>query len=108
MTRIQSIEQRAARATKGPWFIRHFGIGSMSVREECNWPKIICNLNPNEPDAKFIAHSREDIPLLLEAAKVLADFRCPCNFAEQQAGHVGYCRRVHDVHATLNEQEPTQ
>jgi FMN phosphatase YigB (HAD superfamily) len=74
---IKSIEERCERATKGPWNIEHqFHIhsngrgicstGAYGSNKDCEFEKVY---QDNMANSDFIAHSREDLPALIEAVK---------------------------------------
>ena len=72
MNRLDEIEARANAATEGPW--EHEpppGPGEDPMRPICVYPKedggTLAYVQPLEADAEFIAHSRTDVPALLDA-----------------------------------------
>jgi hypothetical protein len=75
LEKLREIRERADKATKGPW--EHMGGSGIRVfgipKEDPGWKYGICNCHTVPPDdgdvrnAEFIAHSRSDIPALVEA-----------------------------------------
>jgi hypothetical protein len=73
MIDIKAIEERCERATKGPWheYENTVSIGythGQDVRADNVLSNRVCR-DCSLEDMEFIAHSREDLPALLEAVK---------------------------------------
>lgn len=69
-TEITEIRKRAERATPGPWHVSPVG----EVRAPSPWNGLLMGTwatGDNGPDAKFVAHAREDIPALLDTIEEL-------------------------------------
>jgi len=67
VTKLEEIKSRLENITPGPWqtrFIHRMICAGRDAPEHC----LLYNTNPEQdwPDADFIAHSREDVPWLIE------------------------------------------
>jgi hypothetical protein len=94
--RIAQIQERAEKATKGPWVAKpgDFGnedrCGGIAVEGAKSFYDEIVTTDsgyygPKWPDAEFIAHAREDIPYLLDHVAALTHAR---EEAQQQLAEV--------------------
>ena len=121
MSRLDEIKARAEAATEGPWVEcseypadglvsaplaeryrrEDEGQGWSSVYDQ--WQIIRTDSGyypPNDADMAFIAHSREDIPWLIERVEQLEEVvqgvaeMDPCGMTE--AGECGYCGQERD------------
>jgi hypothetical protein len=77
-TRLREIEERAGRATPGPWSVQPSDDGrEMHVVADDpgnpDWPWFLATLTGHTPgeehDGPFIAHARSDVPALVEAVR---------------------------------------
>lgn len=73
MTRLEEIKERLSKASLGPW---HFNGRQGSIYDDCEDMIFEGNQDgmrgPQEQeDGEFLAHTREDIPWLLEHIKSL-------------------------------------
>jgi hypothetical protein len=70
---IQEIEERAEKATPGPWSAFQWGDGSQKDTDAWNVgataTEIVLVYDAFIRDAEFIAHSRQDIPKLIAALR---------------------------------------
>ena len=84
MSRLDEIRKRAEEASEGPWlstehkeefYIGHGIISYCEKRDEQRGPFPVTSLDAglSEDDARFIAHSRDDIPYLLDLFENLRD-----------------------------------
>lgn len=106
---IQSIEARLAEATEGPWATDDtLGFHSPRIyptlrmdngETVTDYIDCICTMQlPNQSnwqaDRDFIAHSRQDIPALLEVAKAVDNYKDAygSNYAEDPACHEAAAR----------------
>ena len=79
MLNIEEIKEREQVATQGPWKVEpiaHRGV--IAVKEGAAWIDWICSMQmSNRPncanDTDFIAHAREDIPVLLAEVERLQE-----------------------------------
>lgn len=75
MNRLDAIRAREAAATKGPWETFDFDGAQLLVVPEGRRGHYIANTTSDRrvSDAAFIAHAREDIPLLLALADAVGE-----------------------------------
>lgn len=87
--RLREIQERAEKATEGPWYAHHCGYHKEDPGSACGiatdpredfegYADIVgdraydeCHHPMTEEDAQFVAHAREDIPFLLQLVKKL-------------------------------------
>ena len=65
-SQLREIEQRAAKATEGPWKVEASTEGDWVLDSRDD---VIAGTFVQEGDAEFIAHAREDVPALIAALK---------------------------------------
>lgn len=81
---LEKIEQRAAKASAGPWTIELWNIGHRDWNVDAPGARDIATLNgsdghdepteyPSEENAAFIAHARTDIPSLIASHRKLQE-----------------------------------
>lgn len=97
MSNIEEIRARCEKAAPGPWRVWEDGRTVWQVNE----PRCTIARGADRPDAKFIAHARQDIPALLdhiEALEVkLAEAERESEAAIKRLSELGDCETcIHD------------
>jgi hypothetical protein len=93
MIDLKAIEERCDRATKGPWRKSVAGIeGDNYIAGTGPWYRL-GNADNEEAifDADFIAHSREDLPALIEAVKEAIPIMAALTAMCKERGVVNRC-----------------